>query len=188
MANRSVCQAAPAAKLPSLAEVRQTISKQLSRDPDYRPGDLIARSQVKTILSGLQSLGWEVADGDKILAATCRDESFLVTTLRSEEGVGLMRQISTMPGGFDRLDRLSRLANGPETVERLIAGPDGFKLLAYMTETRGGNRLGTQLSADPGGEDFNEPTGRIYTASDLYRRLALAHAAAKNSTDTPSGR
>jgi hypothetical protein len=31
--------------------------------------------------------------------------------------------------------------------------------------------MGNMLSVDPGGKDFNKPTGRIYTAEKLIERL-----------------
>ena len=40
-------------------------------------------------------------------------------------------------------------------------------MLQYMTETRGGENMGKQLSKAPKGKNFNKPTGRIYTVDML---------------------
>ena len=89
-----------------------------------------------------------------------------------------MRQISSYPNAYDLLDRLSRLPRGRQTVRDLIRGPDGYKMLQYMTTSAGGRQMGKQLSNSPGAGKFNEPTGRIYTAEDLLRRLEQSRAAA----------
>lgn len=60
-------------------------------------------------------------------------------------------------------------------VRDLARGPDGAKLIHYMTQTSWGEQLGRQLEHTRQGRDFNQPTGRIYTLADLQRRLAESY-------------
>jgi hypothetical protein len=82
------------------------------------------------------------------------------------------------PNGYDRIDRLSRLPLGQQTVRDLIRGPGGEKMVAYMTTASGGKELGKMLSNDPQGKQFNAPTGRIYTVAMLLDRMKQSQAAA----------
>ena len=107
------------------------------------------------------------------------DDEFLVRALRSPKGIGLMRRIAVMNGGYDRLDRLSRIPNGQQIVHQLIEGPDGYKLIGYMTDSRGGKELGKMLGRTAQDGDLNKPTGRIYTEKQLLSVLEKVHAAEK---------
>jgi hypothetical protein len=82
-----------------------------------------------------------------------------------------MRSVSEYPDAYDRLDRMSQLRNGQRTVRDLIRGPDGYKLIEYMTTASGGEHLGDMLADGPGGQGFNKPTGNIYTAGQLLEAL-----------------
>jgi hypothetical protein len=82
-----------------------------------------------------------------------------------------MRQISKMALAYDRIDRLAPLPHGQQTIRDLIRGPDGYKLIAYMTGTSGGTQLGRMLSTSPNAAGFNSATGRIYTAEALIEKL-----------------
>jgi hypothetical protein len=168
----------PAGKLPPFSVVRTTVERTLSTNPDYRAGDLVSQRQVITVLAELKKAGWEVEQGRKLLARVPADGEFLVRALRAPQGVAFMRKMSVLPGGYDRVDRLSRLPNGQQTVQKLIEGPDGHKLIGYLAEARGGREMGTMLGHTAQGADFNEPTGRIYTAKQLLTELEKLHALA----------
>ena len=161
---------------PSLAQVQTVVNRHFARVPDYRPGDIIAQSDVEPLFAQLARLGWSVADRKAILAAVLADDDFLVASLRTKSGRKFMRRIAGYPEAYDRLDRLARLPCGKHAVRRLIGGPDGYKMIEYMTTTRGGIELGKQLSNTPKGKDFNKPTGRLYTAELLLERLKKSYA------------
>ena len=80
--------------------------------------------------------------------------------------------------------RWSGLAHGQQTVCDLIRGPDGYKMIEYMTTAPGGKNLGKQLSRGPKGRDFNKQTGRIYTAKALLERLKESHNEALKAAAT----
>ncbi len=169
--------------LPTWARANEAIVAHFQSLPDYRPGDLIVRSEVQGLLSHLAKIGWSVPDAKAILAQVPADGEFLATVLRAPTGRKFMRQIGGYRDGYDRLDRLSRMPHGKKTVEALIRGPDGYKMIDYMTSTRGGKNLGRQLSRAPKGKDFNQSTGRIYTVKSLQARLKQSYEAARRGAD-----
>jgi len=161
--------------LPSFTKVKEVVDRHFKSLPSYRPGDLIARSDVKPVFEQLQVLGWRVADREAILKGVLDDEAFLVRQLRTKAGRKFMEQIKKYPDSYDRLDRLTRLPQGRQTVQALIRGPDGYKMIEYMTTTPGGSELGRMLSQAPKGRQFNEPTGRIYTEAQLLKQLGKSY-------------
>jgi hypothetical protein len=165
-------------KLPSLAAVKAVVEKTLGQDRDYRPGDLLSQRRVAAVLTQLKAAGWDMPQSRELMARVPADNEFLVRALSTKKGVAFMRTVSTMSGGYDRVDRLSRIPQGQQLVERLINGPDGYKLIDYLTESRGGEELGAMLGRTAQGADFNRPTGRIYTATQLLGELEKLHAAA----------
>lgn len=167
--------AAEPVELPKLEQVRSLVSATLASERDYRPGDLLRRSQVEAVLRRLEAEGWKVAEGGEILAATLEDGAFLVQALGSKKGRAFMRKVAAQSDGYDRLERLSKLPDGKRIVNRLIKGPDGERLIEYLTASSGGRELGRMLSKTPRGGGFNRPTGRVYTEEQLLQRLEEAH-------------
>lgn len=164
----------PAARtkpIPSLSEVRQVVLRYFKAQPDFRSGDLITRNQVEPLLRQLQKLGLPLPDAKQILELTPASDEFLAQQLRTPNGRSFMRKISGYKDAYDRVDRLSRLPIGQQTVRDLIRGPGGEKMIEYMTTASGGKELGKMLSDAPLGKNFNDPTGRLYTVEKLMARL-----------------
>ena len=157
--------------MPRSGALKKVAADYFATQPDLRPGDLICRTDAEPLLDKLSEAGWQAPDGKKILASLLPPEHVLVKKLRSAKGKGFMRRISADPSAYDRLERLISLPGGERTLQDLIEGPDGHKLINYMTQTSGGHELGKQLSRSSQGRNFNEPTGRIYTAEALVQRL-----------------
>lgn len=149
------------------------------------PGEIIARSEVEGLLKHLRRLGWNVPGKKSLLDATPKDESYLVRVLRkTDEGKAFGRQIAKFPMGYDRLDRLSRLPQGKQTIRDLIKGPDGHELIKYMTTSAGGKALGVQLGG-AGAKNFNKPTGLTYTPEQLIAALKHRYEVSVGSTSQP---
>jgi hypothetical protein len=163
-------------KRPSFAAITAAVHKSLTRDADYRSGDLLSASQIRTALGEAKQLGWQPPDDTKLLGRVASDDEFMVTALKSDRGTPFMRQVSKMHNGYDRVDRLIRMPQGRQTVERLIQGPDGYKLIEYMTSSRGGREMGSMLGRARD-QDFNGSTGRIYTEQQLLDELKKIYAA-----------
>jgi hypothetical protein len=164
--------------IPSMSEIRQAVLRHFQAKPDYQSGDLITREEVDPLLVKLQRMGLPLPDAKEILAKVPSKGEGFVALLSTRDGRKFMRQISTFENGYDRVDRLSRIPLGQQTLRDLIRGPDGYKMVEYMTTAQGGKELGRQLSNTPNGANFNAPTGRIYTDEQLLTRLERSHAAA----------
>ncbi|MEN6406431.1 MAG: hypothetical protein ABFC77_08165, partial [Thermoguttaceae bacterium] len=153
-------------------EVEKTVSRHFSSLTDYQANDLLHREMVKPLLDRLCEQGFlKRTDATRILDKVPTKDEFLVDQLATPNGRAFMRRVSVYPGAYDRLDRLSRMAHGRQTVRDLIRGPDGEKMIEYMTQSPGGRNLGKMLSRDPGAGQFNAPTGRIYTEAMLLAEL-----------------
>jgi hypothetical protein len=160
---------------PSPAQLRAAVVRFFAEQPDYQAGDLITRSQAKSLLDVLEGMGFQPDDAVEILARVPADGDYLVAVLHAPAGRRFMRQVSSFPGGYDRLDHLSRMPHGRQTIEDLIHGPDGYKMIEYMTAAPGGRALGKMLSRGPDKVPFNKPTGRIYTAEALWQSLERSY-------------
>lgn len=157
--------------LPTLQAIEGVLARHFQTESEYQPGDIITRSQVESALDAVATLGWQVPGRDQLVKDALPDQAFLARSLRTEKGREFMKHIKQDPGAYDRLDRLTAMPHGRETIQALIRGPEGWKMIDYMTRTKGGQNLGLQLSSAPTGHDFNKPTGRIYTADALLARL-----------------
>jgi hypothetical protein len=162
-------------KAPSFAAITAAVHKSLTRDAEYRSGDLISASQVRAALAEVKQLGWQPPDHKKLLDHVASEDEFLVTSLKSEQGTPFMRQVSKMHDGYDRVDRMIRMPQGRQTVEKLIQGPDGYKLIEYMTSSKGGREMGSMLGRAQD-QNFNSATGRIYTEQQLLDELKRLYA------------
>jgi hypothetical protein len=138
---------------------------------DYRPGDLVTRSEVAQALANVSDAGAEVADAKRTVELALADDSFLAKELSTPAGRKFMRKVSRHAGGYSHLDRLSSISRGQTIIRDLIRGPDGDKFVEYLATTRGGRNLGSTLAGARQGADLNKPTGRIYTAEDLVTEL-----------------
>lgn len=174
--------------IPSFVKIQQTVLDYFKDQPNYRPGDLITRKKVEPLLVRLREMGLPLPEKKKILDAVPIEGEFLAKQLSTRAGRKFMRQISRYPDAYDRLDRLSRLPHGQQTVRDLIRGPDGYIMIEYMTTAAGGKELGKMLSNSPNGKKFNTPTGRVYTAKILQKRLERSRAESVKTARKQPGR
>ena len=161
--------------LPDFAVIQGVVQRHFLTETDYKPGDIITRSQVESALEGVEAVGWRPLGADTMVKDTLEDQAFLPRSLRTDAGLKFMQQIKGDADAYDRLDRLSAMPHGRADILAMIKGPDGWKLIDYMTQTQGGENLGKQISNAPTGHNFNKPTGRIYTEADLLSRLKTAY-------------
>ena len=158
-------------KFPTFEAVTRTVEKHLAANRNYRSGDLLTTSVVESLFRKLERINWKVADRKQILKSVLPDSDWLARQFATQNGKEFMRQVAELPGGYDRVDRLRRMPYGQQQLADLMRGPDGYKLFEYMTTTQGGKNLGAMLSKGVNGQDFNRPTGRLYTELDLLKRL-----------------
>jgi hypothetical protein len=167
----SVAPAADRAALPQFETAAKLVGMYFERQPGYQKGDIITREQASEVFRYLKKLNWDVRDQRQILEQVYSEKDFLPKTLRAKSGAGFMRQVAKLPQGYDRVDRLSQLPRGKQTVVDLTKEKDGYKMIEYMADSKGGKNMGKMLSNVPRGADFNQPTGKIYTADHLIKRL-----------------
>lgn len=176
-----VCGGSAPKPLPPLSQVEEVTLRHFALLLDYRPGDVIAQSEVEPLFAQLRLHGWTVMDGKAILQQVPADSDFVIRELHSPRGREFMHRISGYPNAYDRLDRLSRLPRGRQTVRDLIRTKGGHEMIEYMTTAPGGTGLGKMLSKAPKGADFNKPTGRIYTVEMLLNRMKESYRAAEKA-------
>lgn len=160
--------------LPKFQKIERVIIKTLTSE-GINPNDLISQSNVASVMKELARRGWQVPDAKEIVDSALPDDSFLVRRLAQPDAAEFKKDVADLPGGYDRLDRLSRMWHGEETINALVKGPDGYKMIQYMTTTSGGANLGDQLSDAPNGQGFNKMTGRIYTGGELIGRIHVSY-------------
>ncbi len=181
-------QLCAAAQLPNFSLVEREAKSHFTAIKGHQADDIISRDQVEALLDRLADIGWDVEDRDEILHDVPAKGDPLVKKLRTKNGQKFMRQSASFPNAFDRLDHLQKLSDGPQILDRLIDGPDGYKLIEYLTTSSGGSNMGKMLSNAPRGEKFNKPTGRIYTQAHLLTRLKDSHDAAQRTPASASGK
>lgn len=156
--------------LPDPKTVHAVVAAALRKHTDYQIGDLITRTQITAAADAVAAqTGWRLNANqyEELVARGIEDRSFLARQLTSKEGRKFSRQISRYKLGFDQLDRMSSMPQGRSTVERLVHGPDGYKLLEYMATANGGRELAKMLSGTHRGGNFDAETGRIYDEMQL---------------------
>jgi hypothetical protein len=158
------------------AAIAKAIEGYFAAQPGYENGDLITRSQIERIVAKVQSVGVKLDEASGIAKRGLADDSFLVRELSTADGRRFMRRIANDKGAYARLDRLSTIPRGQQTVRDLVRMKDGDRLIEYMATTKGGRNMGGMLSGARGGIDLNKPTGRIYTADDLIAAIKAAMA------------
>jgi len=163
--------------LPKFATVRAVVLRELVRPPERMPSDIIARSEVQLVFDQLRLMGWPVRDEKAIVKHVPGDSDFVLQRLRTPQGRRFMRKIARYPQSYDRLYRMAALPHGRQTVVRLIQSKGGDQMIAYLTESRGGENLGKMLQNTPRGRKFNQPTGKIFTADALIKRLKQSYTA-----------
>jgi len=177
-ANKSVVAATPSAgDLPEFKAIDSALKKHFASQPDFLPSDLLFQSQLGLALDAVGEAGWELADADRkaIVDRGLANDSFLAKELSAPAGRLFMRRIARHPGTYSRLDRLSTIAGGHQLIRDLIRQKDGDKLIEYMATTPGGQNMGRMAANTRHGVNLNKPTGRIYTADDLFSAVKTVY-------------
>lgn len=159
----------------SWQSIVSAVGSTLAARQGYRPGDIISQQDVKGVLAALKEEGWEVPEQSKLMELVLEDSNFLVRQARTQAGTKFMRGVAGDKLPFDRLDRLSRMSGGQQLVQTIIHLPDGQALMGRHP-TPGLGDLTELLPKQANGltpvdKNFNKPTGRIYTESELITAL-----------------
>ena len=158
-------------KLPRFGDIAYVVERHFEVI-EMDPRDLLTRSAVKPLFPKLKAAGWQVPDADKIIESVPDDsEPWVLELTSTKAGLKFMRQVGTLPAGFDKVDRMCRMPHGLTQLSGLIYNPAGYKFFAYLSVSPGGHNLGEMVSRAPKGRNFNDRTGRIYTQEELLARL-----------------
>ena len=136
--------------IPPVSDVQKAVWQDFQKQDDFQPGDLSdprtgRAASWPTSTHGLAIGRCQANPGESLPAK----DDFLVQQLRTRAGKKFMRRIAADPNAYDRLDRLSRMPHGQQTIRDLIKGPGGENLIDYMTKTPGGAALGQMLPRRP---------------------------------------
>lgn len=107
------------------------------------------------------------------------ENSPLVQALRTPQGRKFMRRVSSIPGVYDLLERLTWHPDGKLLLVELIASPEGPKLLRTLLEPENLKELEHKLASDPRGRNLRLPTGHVYTAKQVLDHLQQKFSAAR---------
>ncbi len=168
----------PVEAFPSFETVTAAVKEHFASRRGYKPGDLITLSAVEPLFGKLEKLNWKVADRRDILKLVMPDGDWLARQFRGSKGKDFMREIGGMPGGYDKVDRFRKMPYGQRRITDMIQSPDGYKMFEYITTTPYGKNLSKMMTKQVNGEDFNKPTGKLYTEADLLKRLKRSYDAA----------
>jgi len=168
--------------LPKFEKIEAAVWRYFQSQGNFQASMLITKEQVEPLLGGLASIGFNMPEPKSILDKLPAGNEFLVAELYSPAGRKFMEGIAKYPDAYDRLDRLSRLPHGRQTVHDLINGLGGNKMMEYITTAPGGKKVGQLLSNGPEATDFNKPTGRIYTVPMLLAQLEEQYRAMEKNS------
>ncbi len=172
---------------PTWATIEKQFKEQFVTPPASVPGGIFTQADAAGFFDRLKKLGWDVSDRSSITSLLLADNDALVGEMRNSSARGFAAQVQKMPGAYDKLDRLIRLPNGVNTVRDLARGKDGYKMIEYLSSTKGGAEMGKMLSKGSK-DDFNKPTGRLYTAEQFLARLRQSYEAAAAAEKDHAGK
>ncbi|MEM8681009.1 MAG: hypothetical protein AAGF97_16820 [Planctomycetota bacterium] len=158
--------------MPTFEEVEAYVESQFPTTVNYKPGDLITKSEVAPVLSGLSSIGWNVQRPDLILDLVLDDNDYLVKELRTRKGKKLYDKVAKYPGVLSHLDRMRDMHGGKKTLEVFVQKtPNNADIIKTLVTTKRGKRFAKDVAKYPNGKDFNKPTDRIYRVQELLISL-----------------
>ena len=159
------------AEIKTVKDLNSVVKKYFANLEGYRSGDLITTGDVGPLLQLLKKKGWSVPQRSTLTSRLTKTGSFLDKTLSSKNGENFLGEVSKVPGGADRIERIAKLKNGKGTLNQLLKFPHGSDLIKELATTKVGRNLGRYAAKREDGKDFNKPTGKIYTESELVKEL-----------------
>jgi hypothetical protein len=169
----TIVSAKPAAKSkPTWEKVSKAFDAYFAKLPGHHPQALITQTSVEPLWNELARAGWKLPETERtaLNKRIPTSKEFFVRQLQTSNGRRFMRTVATKyPDIYDKLDMLSHTdGGGKPAVSGLIAAPDADLTVKYMF-SKGGKKSWSSLL--PERKNFNQPTGRIYTAEELKKQL-----------------
>jgi hypothetical protein len=160
---------------PTAGQIQQVVSNYFETLPDYKPGDLITQKDVKAVLAEMSNQGWQVPQAKELLNSALQDGDALAGLMSTKNGKRLMRKVASYKLVYDRMDRVARVSGGERMIRDLAKLPDGQRYLQMQTPPGVPDMLALLPKQRSGKvrsvKDYDKPTGRVYTAQALAKRI-----------------
>jgi len=176
--------APPSAKLPPFAVVQQLAEQHFAKRLNETTGDLITKSDVEPLVDELEKLGFPVRDKEQGIQVVLAEGHWLVRVLRTREGTTLMSQSRHLPAAYDRLERLSRFAEGREMVLKIV-GSGNAALVEWLCTPEAARELELRFANEPACRNFDVQSGHAYTAEQYLEHLRTLHLLAERNLSRP---
>ena len=163
------------------ANLVETIRLFFTLDPEFRPGDLITRTQVEELQTYLRKTRREgPATEISLLARSLPESTPLVRFFYQDDGSELLRQAAKQLGGYEPIYKLCHMPQERLLVRKAILKSDLSALLAVVADTTNDS---PHLSEKGGPSSLSLPTNdldhgksttrlhRIFTVEELIDAL-----------------
>lgn len=166
-----------------LASPAGSVSRLLSEKENYQSGDLLTWEQVKPVLDRLRRARVPVPPEKDLRPLFLSQNDALVQMLGTEKGKSFFKELSKKPSSIDLVDRYRSLPLGDSYLKQMVENTKGGSefFTSPMWLTQKDAKL-AETSGIPNIEKFGEPTGRIYTESQLLKFLADYRTTGKTRT------
>lgn len=166
-------------EVPSWDKVEQIVLRYFDSAWDKEHVHFMTQGHAKTVFTQLEQLGWRIEDPKSLMKDIPADSEFLIQQLASPQGQAMLKHLPDEKLLYDRLDRLIQRPGGRRLVRDLIRLPDGYRY-AKSKRPRGVPAMKEFLPKTSKGKDakienYNKPTGRIYTLELFLDRLRKVH-------------
>ncbi len=166
---------------PRKIDVKKMVTNHFKTLSGYQSGDLITGGQVEPLIKKFAQQGWEIANPDLPMKRMIKSGSYLDKTMNSRKGKTFFRQISSIKNGMDRVERMLSTKNGRSSIRQLVFEiPRGADYIKALATTSNGKLLGNRQN----GQNFNKPTGKIYTEKQLTEYLTKLFEQRGNAAGT----
>jgi hypothetical protein len=161
--------------MPDWKTVAATAKQHFQSLPNYQPGDVLSQGQIKPLLAKFAKAGWKLSDQDAFLGQICADDDFVVRQLRSKSGQKFMRNMRGSAEQYDYFRRLAATKGGDRAVADIMKLNNGNDVLAALATSKAGKDISRRLADGPKTQDYNTPTGYLYTETQILARLKESH-------------
>jgi hypothetical protein len=162
-----------------------------SSEASYKPNDLLPRSRVESVFAHLRIMGWNVKDNRSILGRVLGDHEFLVRHCqpsialarqgKASPAARFLRKVSKHPLAYDRVQRITMLPSGRRFLVEAFERSDNQALVRFLETGKiddsleGAAEVKKVVRSATEGIDFDQPLGRIYTATQLVAALRTSY-------------
>lgn len=156
------------------------VTRLLADDADYKSGDLLTWEQVKPTLDRLRRARVPLPPEKELRPKFLSQSDSLYKMLSTERGKSFFKELNKKPESIDLVDRYRSLPRGEqfltEMIENTKGGSEFFTSPMWLTQEDAVLAEKSGLSNVPNGSKFGDPTGRIYTETQLNQFLAAYRA------------